>query len=635
MMHKHTVSLCILMVLLALAPITCAALSYSVKISAPPALSTLLQQYLPLNHADPSLEPAVLESLQVATPDAARRLLETEGYFSPEVKVWRDDAAAPTIHVDVDPGTPVTVATVSLSLTGPIHDDADYAARYQALIAKWPLAVGQVFRQADWDAGKQQALAALLADRYPLAKISASRVDIDPGSHQSKVALTLDSGPEISFGALDIRGLVRYRVPAAQILAGYHPGTPYKLQSLQTMQSALEQSGLFSSVQVRSDLQRVSQGQVPVVIELSEIARKKLDLGLTYDTDVGGGTRIGYEQYNLFDRGWTGSALWSWNRSEQSLSFGLSLPPSSDGYVNSLTAQLKKTDIQGVATSAQSLGVWHTLTDERSELRFGSQFLVESRSVDGVPTQTSHALLPSVGWTRRAVDNFFRKGNLLALRELALRRTADRVDAQMRAYRADQAIQPVWQARERLMICIGPGPGGEKLVRSAKRLAASLDADWLVVYVETPQLQRLSQDKRNRVLKVLKLAQELGAETNVLAGADLPTTLQAYANSRNVSKLVVGKPLRGRWSQIWRPSLVDALSRAACELDVYVVAHDLDEVPSSSSRIRSNGLFEDEIEPRRKRVGYLASLGACLVVTLLASVLISVLRTPDIPPTAE
>ena len=231
---------------------------------------------------------------------------------------------------------------------------------------------------------------------------------------------------------------------------------------------------------------------------------------------------------------------------------------------------------------------------------------------------------------RRAVDNFFRKGNLLALRELALRRTADRVDAQMRAYRADQAIQPVWQARERLMICIGPGPGGEKLVRSAKRLAASLDADWLVVYVETPQLQRLSQDKRNRVLKVLKLAQELGAETNVLAGADLPTTLQAYANSRNVSKLVVGKPLRGRWSQIWRPSLVDALSRAACELDVYVVAHDLDEVPSSSSRIRSNGLFEDEIEPRRKRVGYLASLGACLVVTLLASVLISVLDQSNV-----
>jgi two-component system sensor histidine kinase KdpD len=87
----------------------------------------------------------------------------------------------------------------------------------------------------------------------------------------------------------------------------------------------------------------------------------------------------------------------------------------------------------------------------------------------------------------RAVKNFFRKGNLLALRELALRRTADRVDAQMRAYRADQSIKPVWHARERLLICVGHGPGTEKLVRSGKRLAASLDADWIAVFVETPR----------------------------------------------------------------------------------------------------------------------------------------------------
>jgi len=99
---------------------------------------------------------------------------------------------------------------------------------------------------------------------------------------------------------------------------------------------------------------------------------------------------------------------------------------------------------------------------------------------------------------KRAVEHFFRKGNLLALRELALRRTADRVDAQMRAYRADQAIKPVWQARERLLVCVGPGPGGEKLVRSARRLASSLDADWLAVYVETPDLQRMQPEQRNR-----------------------------------------------------------------------------------------------------------------------------------------
>lgn len=223
---------------------------------------------------------------------------------------------------------------------------------------------------------------------------------------------------------------------------------------------------------------------------------------------------------------------------------------------------------------------------------------------------------------RRAVEHFFRKGNLLALRELALRRTADRVDAQMRAYRADQAIKPVWQARERLLICVGPGPGGEKLVRSAKRLAADLDADWLVVYVETPQLQRLSPEKRNRILKVLKLAQELGAESSVLAGTDLVPTLQTYANSRNVSKLVVGKSLRGRLSLIVRPSLVDALSSRASNLDVYVVAQDLSETEQAQrARQDASGLFEEESQPGLQRRGYLATLLVCALVTVLAAVL--------------
>ena len=96
----------------------------------------------------------------------------------------------------------------------------------------------------------------------------------------------------------------------------------------------------------------------------------------------------------------------------------------------------------------------------------------------------------------RAVRNFFRKGNLIALRELALRRTADRVDAQMREYRADRSIERIWQARERLLVCVGPGPEAPMLVRAAARLATSLKADWIAVYVETPALQRLPDARR-------------------------------------------------------------------------------------------------------------------------------------------
>ncbi|WP_027468752.1 sensor histidine kinase [Deefgea rivuli] len=220
----------------------------------------------------------------------------------------------------------------------------------------------------------------------------------------------------------------------------------------------------------------------------------------------------------------------------------------------------------------------------------------------------------------RAAQHFFRKGNLLALRELALRRTADRVDAQMREYRADQAIQPVWQARERLLVCVGPGVDAEKLIRSAARLAVNLHADWLAIYVETPSLQRQSNVDRERILANLRLAQELGAETSVLAGADLPLTLLAYARSRNVSKLVVGKSLRGRVSRLWRTPLSEQLAQRAQDVDVYVVAHDISYTPAANT---PSLLFHVADQATQWR-GYGIAIGACTLTTLLAAALLNV-----------
>ncbi len=170
-----------------------------------------------------------------------------------------------------------------------------------------------------------------------------------------------------------------------------------------------------------------------------------------------------------------------------------------------------------------------------------------------------------------AVKNFFRKGNLIALRELALRRTADRVDAQMREYRADQSISRIWQARERLIACIGPGPESATLVRSAARLAASLKADWLAVYVETPKLQRLPDVWRKRTLDALKLASELGAETVTLDGADAAATLVAYARMRNVSKIVAGASDASGWRRLLDRPVAEALVQYAHDIDVTLV----------------------------------------------------------------
>ncbi|MDN7810421.1 sensor histidine kinase [Burkholderia gladioli] len=171
----------------------------------------------------------------------------------------------------------------------------------------------------------------------------------------------------------------------------------------------------------------------------------------------------------------------------------------------------------------------------------------------------------------RAVRNFFRKGNLIALRELALRRTADRVDAQMREYRADRSIARIWQARERLLVCVGAGPEAPTLVRAAARLAAGLKADWIAVYVETPRSQRLDDARRRRPLDALKLAAELGAETVTLAGADPVAALIGYAQVRNVSKLVAGgSPRTGLLRRLARP-FGERLAERAGDLDLMLL----------------------------------------------------------------
>jgi two-component system, OmpR family, sensor histidine kinase KdpD len=175
----------------------------------------------------------------------------------------------------------------------------------------------------------------------------------------------------------------------------------------------------------------------------------------------------------------------------------------------------------------------------------------------------------------RAIQKFFRKGNLTALREMSLRRAAERVDDQMRAYMQTRAISGPWPAAERLLVCISPSPLSEHLVRTARRLAGELNAEWMVLFVETPQLAAMLPEKRDRVNRLLRLAEELGARSQVLpSGSTIHATSQAimeYAHKNNVSKIIVGKPLRPRWQELMRGSLVDHLIHESGDIDVYVV----------------------------------------------------------------
>lgn len=221
----------------------------------------------------------------------------------------------------------------------------------------------------------------------------------------------------------------------------------------------------------------------------------------------------------------------------------------------------------------------------------------------------------------RAAANFFRKGNLLALRELALRRTADRVDDEMQAFRRQSAVQAVWPNREALLACVGLGEHGEKVVRSCARLAAQLDVPWHAVHVETPAVQRAPEAQRQHALRVLKLAQELGATTATPAGTEPAAALVRYAREHNLVRLVVGRRER-RWP--WRAPLAERIAALADDLDVLQVA-----LPAAGRGVPG----APAAEPPGLAwpwPGYAAAAAACVAVALVSTPLLAVFELSNI-----
>ncbi len=229
--------------------------------------------------------------------------------------------------------------------------------------------------------------------------------------------------------------------------------------------------------------------------------------------------------------------------------------------LNDIVAQVtgvivRETIPDGVVDEADEIEVIDLPPDElRVRLQEGKVY---------IPDQAAHA-----------IQRFFRKGNLTALREMSLRWAAERVEDQMRAYMQTRAIQGTWAASERLMVCISPSPLSERLVRTAKRLANELNAEWIALYVETPQSASMSQDKRNRVANILQLAESLGARSYTLSSGrstdSVAQTTIDFAHKNNITKIIAGKPLRPYWHRFFHGSLLDKLIHKNSDIDIYIV----------------------------------------------------------------
>ncbi|RJG43533.1 sensor histidine kinase KdpD [Mesorhizobium sp. DCY119] len=173
---------------------------------------------------------------------------------------------------------------------------------------------------------------------------------------------------------------------------------------------------------------------------------------------------------------------------------------------------------------------------------------------------------------KAAVENYFSPGNLTALRELALRRTAQRVDEQLVSHMRENAISGPWAAGERVLVCIDEAPRAAAMVRYGRRLAERLRAPWSVVTVETTHAARLTEAERDRIASALRLAESLGAEAATLPGRTVAEEIMRYARERNVTHIIVGSSDKARWREWIEGSVTHDLIRIAGDISVHVIS---------------------------------------------------------------
>jgi two-component system sensor histidine kinase KdpD len=220
----------------------------------------------------------------------------------------------------------------------------------------------------------------------------------------------------------------------------------------------------------------------------------------------------------------------------------------------------------------------------------------------------------------RAREHFFKRGNLLALRELALRRMAERVDADVLAWRAEHGVDAPWQTTERVLVCVGPAPESGRLVRATRRIAAGLRAPWIAAAVEETGRPPLRDEDRDRLESHLRLAESLGAQVARLTGRRISEAVLEFARRRNVTRIVLGKPRHSRLRDLLRGSLVDEIIRGSGDVEVNVISGDAGpERPA-----------EPPPAPPAPLVDHVRAVGIVAVTTAIALGVQAVFSVPDI-----
>ena len=375
-------------------------------------VKSMLEEYLPLitQQQDEELDKEQVGFLAEETPDNVKTMLKTKGYFNGSVNV-QDNGSSYTVAVN--PGPRTKIDNVSVAILGDILSDDNLAEYYQKAMLNWQQPVGEYFDQDGWSGSKTSVLSAVTRKKYPLAKLSNTQATVNPNNNTADLNVIVESNRPIYFGDFEITGTRRYPENVVAGLARFKPGAPYDLDLLLDFQQALEQNGHYSGASVQADFDRLQGDRVPVKVNVTEVKRHKLETGIRYDSEYGLGGRIGYDYYNLFNKGYIGSVVWDMDKYETTLAAGISQPRNSEGKYWTTNTSYNRSTTQNLEKRALTSGIWRVRDRNGIESRLGIEFITEDRKVPDTNYDLgrSHATMLTASWKRQNIETELRPEN--------------------------------------------------------------------------------------------------------------------------------------------------------------------------------------------------------------------------------
>ena len=361
-----------------------------------------LQRYRSLSDLDETELARLLRDADVQ----ARELLGTVGFFKPTLR-WSQDKSVNTgtlgrVLLDVDTGPAARISEVQWQWLGAVASDAQAQAQLKAIEQQWALPAGETFSQNAWSRAKNQALRQLLAERYPWGRILHSLALVDEPTNQVRLWLTLDSGPAVKLGALQISGADKYGATQVERLARLPIGQVYRQNDLLEAQQRLVTSGFYDSVFVSLDAEGQA-AQAPVKIELKESLRQKWVLGLGVRSDSGARVSAEHTHHSLPGLHWRSVSKLSLDKDLQSASLDLLAPPDANLWRWNTAAKFDRENIFDVPLQSQRWRVGRTQLGERIDRSYFAQY--DSARLQGDLQLQREAISANYGWTWRSFDS--------------------------------------------------------------------------------------------------------------------------------------------------------------------------------------------------------------------------------------